>query len=306
MAGTPAGEGSDFLAHFDASGALLDATYLADSFVGSFALAADGSMLLAGDAISDVRFGGADWIAAPCMTSTLLSSATLNTTSAVPGEFVTLIGFGIGPEDGVSAQPGVNGTARTLGGVQVMFDGMAAPIIYAQSRQVNVQVPFEVSGQTLVTLNDNGAVFGPITVPVAASNADLFRLQPNVSAVAFAVNEDGTFNGPSNPAPAGSKVRLFGTGLGPLETPCATGGMNAPGPVNLAAGLSVKMLNGGPVTYAGGAPGLACGVFEIDMQVPADAQPGTLLLFPEMVSINSAGTPVAAYDQNGGSLLYVR
>src|ERR1035438_8693929 len=61
------------------------------------------------------------------------SPATLNSPgqSVAAGEVVSLVGYGIGPAAGVAYQPGPGGQAsRTLGGVQVLFDGIQAPILY--------------------------------------------------------------------------------------------------------------------------------------------------------------------------------
>jgi uncharacterized protein (TIGR03437 family) len=223
-----------------------------------------------------VLFCGAGWVAPACMTLTLAHSATFSASYAVPGEIVTLLGFGIGPQEGVSAQRGAKGLLPTmLGGVRVLFDGTPAPVLYAQLGQVNAQVLFELSGQTAttVTLTYNGQTFGPINVAVNVAYPGLYRLEANVSAQAYAANQDGTINSVSNPA---------SRGFGSTNPACATGGVNAPGAPNLAADLSVMMIGAGGKQYAvqsaGGAPALACGVEQINMQVPADQPPGALLV----------------------------
>jgi uncharacterized protein (TIGR03437 family) len=222
----------------------------------------------------------------------------------VPGEFLTFIGVGIGPETGVSAGASAQGTPTSLGGVQVLFDGIPAPVLYAQSGQVNAQAPFELSGQTSTTivLKYGGNTFGPVTVPVQFAQPALFRLQIGVTAQAVAENQDASLNGPSNPAAPGSYVTLWGTGFPPLQSPCATDGLNANGPVDLAAGYSVNMVGGGTVQYAGGAPTLACGVVQINMQVPAGAASGPLLLTPQ-VCIDGG---ITCTSQETGSIVYVK
>ena len=91
------------------------------------------------------------------------------------------------------------------------------------------------------------------------------------------MNQDGSVNGPSNPAPAGSVVSLWGTGFGLTDPPCITGNMNSPGAVNLAANLTVllnDLTQSYSPLYAGNAPGLPCGIQQINFVVPAAAQPG--------------------------------
>jgi uncharacterized protein (TIGR03437 family) len=199
-----------YIAKVDASGRVVFATYLG------------GSDLMNQPVLVQIRFGGPGWIAPACITGAVLSSATLTATRIAPGQLVTLIGFGIGPESGVSVPLNAQEIPTALAGVQVLFDGKPAPVLYAQSTQVNFQAPFELSGQstTTVTLVYNGAPFGPVTMPVTLLSPGLFRLQPNVSALAHAVNQDGTLNGPSNPAGRGSVVSLWGTGFGPTSPAC--------------------------------------------------------------------------------------
>jgi uncharacterized protein (TIGR03437 family) len=60
--------------------------------------------------------------------------------------------------------------------------------------------------------------------------------QPNVSALAYSLNQDGTLNGPSNPAAAGSFFAVRGTGFGALNPTCPTDGQNPLDAVNLASG----------------------------------------------------------------------
>ena len=124
----------------------------------------------------------------------------------------------------------------------------------------------------------------------------IFRLQPGVSAQAAAFNEDGTINGPSNPARPGSVVALWGTGFGVTDPPCTTGALNVPAAANLANGMSVLLDDivipgvagrSNPAYYAGSAPTLLCGVEQINMVVPSYAQ-GTFLFFPvSMITIEN-------------------
>ena len=302
-----------FLAHLDHHGALLDATYVGQDGVAAvgLSLADDGSVLLPWDAngqhpVSRIRFGGAGWTAPACLSPTVLNGATQSGAQSngpslvvVPGEVITLTGFGIGPDVGVVYQPDAQGGApRQLAGVQVLFDGQPAPVLYAQSRQINAVAPVELSGQpqTTITVVYNQITFGSIQASVSrAGMPGIFRLQPNISTQASAINQDGTVNGPSNPAPPGSVVSLWGTGFGPTDPPCTDGSLNAPGPVNLATGWSVSIRedNGSyiPALYAGGAPALLCGVVQINMVVPADAGPGVHQLIPRSTDAYSNVQP---------------
>jgi uncharacterized protein (TIGR03437 family) len=123
-----------------------------------------------------------------------------------------------------------------------------------------------IPGSVSKVNNSDGSAFGPILARVSFANPALFRLHPGISIHAAALNQDGTINGPDNPASLGSVVSLFVTGIGSTNPSCTTGALNAPGPVNLPPGVTV-VLNGsalaGPqVQYAGGAPTLLCGVLK--------------------------------------------
>jgi uncharacterized protein (TIGR03437 family) len=300
---TGAGAANAFVAHLDARGALLDATYAGQgvSFTLGLSSTADGSVLLAfsnasNNVRSQLRFGGPGSSAPTCLSPAVLNAATLSTIpysssgpALVPGELITLTGFGIGPDIGVASQ---GQAARQLGGVQILFDGQPAPVLYAQSRQINVLAPVELSAKTSTTITVlyNQATVGSITTSVVSYGfPGIFRLQPGVSSQAAAMNQDGTVNGPSSPAARGSVVSVWGTGFGLTDPACATGGLNPSVPINLAAGLSVDIADSTapgvpvrytPALYAGSAPALPCGVVQINLAVPANVPAGLYGFFP--------------------------
>ena len=259
-----------YVAHLAAQGALLDATYVGlppyASYVNGLGLAEDGTVLLVWhtsgpSTFSRIRFGDPGWTAPSCLSPAVLNAAALYESQGptpggvAPGEFISLTGLGIGPELGAAYQPGAEGQVPLeTAGVQVLFDGQAAPVLYAQSRQVNTQAPYALSGQatTVMTLIYNGVMFGPLTLPVASNNTaqGIFRQQPGISTQAVAFNADGTLNGAGNPASPGSVVTLWGTGFGPTDPSCPIG--NVPAPL--------------------------CGFAQIEMAVPSTAAPGPLLM----------------------------
>ena len=289
-----------FVARLDSQGGVRDATYFNNPGAGTIRAGADGSVLILGGAsMARIRFGDPGWIAPPCMTPDVVNSATLTSNGFVtPGELVTLSGFEIGPHDGIGSTPDALGNTPTiLAGVQVFFDGKPAPIFYAQSRQVNAQAPFELSGQgsTAVTIQYNGATFGPVNMRINTATPGFFRLQPDASAQAYAVNQDGTINGLANPAARGSVVALWGTGFGSTDPPCPTGGLNFPEAVKLAPSQMLTIPPGIPVTYAGSAPTLACGIVQVNIQIPSDAASGPLHI-----------SPLANGATGGDTIIYIR
>jgi uncharacterized protein (TIGR03437 family) len=287
------GPADAFVVHLDPHGALLDATYAGGGspyLVEGIAAANDGSVLLQAFAygyatIAAMRFGASEWSAPGCLSPAVLNAATMSSDGVVaPGEITTLTGLGIGPETGVAYTPDAQGRApRALAGVQVLFDGQPAPLLYVQSRQINVLAPFELALYTspTITVQYNNATVGSTRAGVTTGYPGIFRGNLGVSSEAAAVNQDGTINSRSNPAAPGSVVSVWGTGFGSINPPCTTGGLNPPTAVDLDQTVTLEDIKqGNPAAYAGSAPGMLCGVDQINMVVPTYAQ-GTYLFFPE-------------------------
>lgn len=142
-------------------------------------------------------------------------------------------------------------------GVNVTFNSIAAPILYASGEQINVQVPYEIAGQSSVELQAVGLGEGVLerrTLSVAKRQPSVF-LSPDVllpgspeffscpsgyttSAHALALNADGTLNTCSNGALPGSTVTIFMNGLGQTQPPQATGTMPSGPPIPIAPGVT--------------------------------------------------------------------
>jgi len=67
--------------------------------------------------------------------------------SVSPGELVAIFGTGIGPATGAGAtvDASTGKLATAIGGVQVLFNGIPAPMIYASGTQVSAVVPYEIA-----------------------------------------------------------------------------------------------------------------------------------------------------------------
>jgi uncharacterized protein (TIGR03437 family) len=200
-------------------------------------------------------------------TITAANAASQRQGPVAPGEIVSIFGAGIGPQAGVSGTFDSAGLlANVLGGSEVRFDGVPAPLFYAQSGQINVQVPYIVNGNSLthVEVFYQGHSSGTLDLPVATATPALF---------AIAINQDGATNSETSPAPRGTILTFFATGEG------LTGGPNIAGqpaaapyprpmlPVTLAiAGINAELL------YAGSIPG-GVGVLQVNARVPAGFVP---------------------------------
>ena len=169
------------------------------------------------------------------------------------GQLVSLFGDGLGvnttvyqPENGVySSSPSQPGS------VHVTFNDIPAPILYSSPHQANVQVPYEIAGQSSVHMQvqpvGNSSVLGP-----AIGSGDYFVVSSQPSAFIrsvqyancgqatsklfpLAINPDGRVSDCGNQAPAGSVMTLYLNGLGLAGGNPITGAVSA----SPATGLAV-------------------------------------------------------------------
>jgi uncharacterized protein (TIGR03437 family) len=145
-------------------------------------------------------------------------AANLSTTAISTGQFITLFGSGLGPQVGLIAQFTDGHYPVELGGTRVLVNGSPAPLLYAQSGQVNALVPAELqAGSTItVSIRYQGVLRGATTLPVSDYVPALFRRWTTREIVAN--HDDGTPVSASQPAKAGEIIRLYGTGFGGLST----------------------------------------------------------------------------------------
>jgi uncharacterized protein (TIGR03437 family) len=220
-----------------------------------------------------------------------------------PGELVTLRGTGIGPAQGTSFQLDQNNLLPTLlGGTQVLFDGVPVPVLYAQDQQVNAQAPFElVQSSTQIQVVYNGTSSNTAKVAVQSAAPGIFHIGfPDPQAAI--INQDGTVNSKSNPAPRGTYVSVYGTGGGSTAPATITGGL-APGQTVFLQPTLVLLgsipQTQGTVIYAGSAPTLQTGVFQIVFLIPTTVAPGV-----QAISITMGH--VAATDPQHGTTIAIQ
>jgi uncharacterized protein (TIGR03437 family) len=202
----------------------------------------------------------------------VVNAASGSGVSISPGEIVTIYGIGLGPSTPVSAQPGSNGKYGTqLAGTTVSFGGANGPVLYTSASQVTAIVPYSVNGTADVTVTYQGQSFTESAVPIASSAPGIFTSNSTGTAQAAAFNQDGSINGPTSPAPAGSVISFYVTGEG-QTTPAGVDGKPAAAPLPKPVLPVSVTLNGQnvPVTYAGGAPGMVAGLMQVNVQVPVN------------------------------------
>jgi uncharacterized protein (TIGR03437 family) len=207
--------------------------------------------------------------------------------AVAPGEVVSIYGRGLGPMTGVALPLDQTGRLPTMGpGVSVTCNGIAAPIFFAQSDQLNIQVPYELAGspEAALIVTVNGRSSEIVTVPVKATQPGLF---PRVW------NQDGTINSPDNPAAAGTVIVLYATGQGVTSPPSPTGFI--PGGIYPEPAAPAALRTGGveaPIEFKGQAPGTV-GVAQINARLTNVQGPAVPVVLSVGAGNTQAGVSVA-------------
>jgi uncharacterized protein (TIGR03437 family) len=226
-----------------------------------------------------------------------VANAASNASEAVsPGDAIVIYGFGLGPNTLVANAPvaGVYGTS--LAGTTVSINSAAAPLIYASSTQVAAVVPYEVNGsEATIAVTYNGQVLIPFTTALSLSSPAIFTASGAGTGQAAAVNQDGSVNGASHPAKAGSIVSFYMTGGGQTN-PGGQDGLVGAVPLPIST-LPVSVTIGGQaayVSYSGGAPGMIAGVWQLNVEVPTGLAAGSVPVEVTVAGVSSpAGVTVA-------------
>jgi uncharacterized protein (TIGR03437 family) len=226
------------------------------------ARAADGALVISGPAGSGPRL----------LREGVVNAASLRAEAVSPGAIVTLFGAEIGPGQDLTPLPPP--AATELGGVSVRFDGIPAPLLYAGSGQINAIVPFAIAGRPRVNLEvlRNGQRIAALELEAAAAGPGIFTLDGSGLGQGAILNQDGTVNGWARPAEAGSIAVLFGAGFG-VTSPALRDGEVVSGSLPSLREPVAVTVAGRPadVLYAGPAPDLVAGVFQVNFRIPAGA-----------------------------------
>lgn len=229
---------------------------------------------------------------------------------AAPGGIATIFGAFAGFPTG---QPQSAGPLPTsLDGVQITIDGVAAPLYYVSPNQINIQVPWQTTGQYIGGCCESTlTISGPFSIGVSEVSA-LVRMPPqicpsNVGCFDQSQPEPGIFEmnpqhqaaaldanshliGPTNPTSAGSIIQIYCTGLGPVTAP-QMDGVPAPldEPVYTTSTPDVFIgFTRAQVLFAGLAPG-SVGLYQINAVVPS-LPIGTESLEPLIIAFDGASS----------------
>jgi uncharacterized protein (TIGR03437 family) len=267
---------------FSGDGGIASAARISQPF--SVSIGDDGTLYFADVGSDRVRAvsnaAACSGVSAPVLVAVNVTNLanTLARGGVAPGEPVRISGLDFGTATRVQA-PLTDGSLPTsFSGTRVLFDGVPAPIVQVASGEAIAIAPasFAAQNSTQITVEHNGQTSDPVTIPVEPAMPALFAASGGLTGVvngqAAALNEDGSVNAPGNPASEGSVIAIFGAGGGMTAPPEAPGTLAPTNPATLTRPVSVTI--GGKtaeVLYAGPAPGLLSGVFQVNARVPSGA-----------------------------------
>jgi uncharacterized protein (TIGR03437 family) len=169
----------------------------------------------------------------------------------------------------------------TLGGVQVVVNGVASPITSVSPSQINFVVPFEAptSGTMPVIVVDasTSQVLGSGTMTMNEASPGFFTMNQQGTGQIAALNCnkvvnnncDDAVNGTANPANLGSTIQLFLTGQGAGLTPSAPkdGQGDCTPPMTGAVPVVYVGATQATVSYSGLAP-CYVGLWQLNVEIP--------------------------------------
>lgn len=158
-----------------------------------------------------------------------------------------------------------------ISGASLQFgDGTRAPLFFVSGGQMNFQVPWELSGQSVtLAVTVDGQTGAAQTIPLAPLAPAIFTVDGQGSGPGAILDASYQLVNSSNPATAGSTILIFCTGLGQVTNQPPTGSPAPLSPLSWS-GTPTVTIGGVPanVSFSGLAPGYV-GLYQVNAQVPA-------------------------------------
>ena len=209
----------------------------------------------------------------------VFNAAGFQSAVVAPGEMINIQGYNLGPATAVLAPAG--NLPTSLSGVQVTFDGTPAAISYVSQYVLTVQAPFGLQPgvRTAMVVTYQNTTSDPVNIDVFSAVPGVYTQSANGKGLVTAVNQDGTINSATNPAPKDSYVTIYAVGLGTVNPGLAVGQVPPNSPLSTTTASVSAAIDGysAPVTFAGAAPGLV-GVYQVNLRIPTNAGSGSRAL----------------------------
>ncbi len=230
--------------------------------------------------------------------SALINAASLADMGCSPGAIATLLGTGFETEGAKAAE--VSPLPTALNGLHVQVNGQDLPVFYVSEDQVNFQCPQAAPGATVaLTVQSGTGVSTPLSTTVQYAGPGIFTLDGSGKGQG-AILVAGTANVAmtptkgiaSQPAPQGTYISIYATGLGPTNVNVPAGEAAPADPLaEVTAQVNVQV-GGEPaqVSFAGLVPGYT-GLYVVNAQLSATTPVGPAI--PVQLSVQQPDGPLA-------------
>jgi uncharacterized protein (TIGR03437 family) len=310
LAGPACDINSSAVAKISADGSALQfATYLDSCGVPGIAFASDGSIYAGASPSRRENPAGVLRLntraAPPISLDGIANTFSGDDTAVVGGGLYKLTGAGFGA---TTIDLGLNASHDLpfqLGGVQVTFDGIPAAILQTSLNRVIVVPPASLpaftrgsssstasnfgaprSAFTAVRLSWNGISSNTTLMPVSTLMPGLLSMdypnpRPNPSYEnypdAIAYNQDGTQNDKNHPAPLGSTITVYVTGMGATNPPVAPGSIARSDTIMPVSPVYSSWIPANPFMppakqSVSSLPGFVSALLQVKVQVPDSVQ----------------------------------
>ncbi len=214
------------------------------------------------------------------------ASFTFGSLSVAPGSLISIFGTQLANESAWALSLPL---PISLGGVRVQMDGNDAPLLFVSPRQINAQVPLEVSGRSLatVTILLNGVTSSSAAVLLAPTAPGIFTVSQGGQGRGVVLHAaDFSPVTVERPARAGEVLAVFATGLGATNPSVESGSPPSSSTPPVVRIQPLATLGGisAVVRSAVLAPTFV-GLYRIDLEVPAGLAAGPQ---PLVITSNSA------------------
>jgi uncharacterized protein (TIGR03437 family) len=196
-----------------------------------------------------------------------------------PGSLAAVFAAGVLDAPGIVAADSLP-LSPSLSGVSVTLNGAPVPILAvantAGTEQVNFQAPFEIAGQSTVSMRvtRNGSSSSAVDVPVLPVQPGIFT--SDLVHGLIILLPDYKLMSSDQPLERGKYAYFYAEGLGPVSNQPATGSATPAFPYALVQ-PDVRLTVGGvacQVLFAGLSPGLV-GVYQVNFLIAPDVPSGT-------------------------------
>lgn len=213
-----------------------------------------------------------------------------------PGSYIAIYGSGMGDATQLLS---TNFLPFGMSSVSVSFlsgDGklsLPGRLWYVSPTQVNVQIPWELAGQTSakVYVTYQGWSSSEFSIPIADSLPAMFKY----NSLAIAQDPNYQLITASNPARRGQNIILYANGLGPVNNTPPTGEITPSQPFANTVATPTVTIGNAPATvlFSGLTPG-SIGLYQLNVTVPANAPTGLqpVVITTNVLSSQPANLPV--------------